>query len=353
MKNNIAKIIVYAAAVFSAAVFTVSRLPVLPDAFLDMSYVGQERKGTLGDLYFMCRADYFKIPTPEFVDNFGISSRNGGLNEADILVFGDSYFGGSRVFKNFPEMIQDSFGVNVHFERESMPLKSLADYKPVSHKKRLFLYEATERRILEDFKNKHDIYTEKRKLFSNILNSVVPKTIELNYLYLLQNSVLTSGIYSFVINLRFNAFGIISDLTPVYSKNPPFLFYYQNVNNKNTSFYYKFSEAELSRTADNIKSLSDKLKNDYNLEFLFMPVPSSYTINHRIVNQDEYNMFLPKLFAELDKRNVRYMNLYDIFLKSDKQLYYPTDTHWNEDGMKIAFGEFKKYYGSFVTEDKD
>jgi len=348
MKNKIAKIIVYVVAVFSAAVFTISRLSYLPESFLDMTYVEPERKGTLGDLYFMCRIDYFKIPTPEFAGNFGNSSRNSSLNDADILVFGDSYFGLTRVLKNFPDMIRDSLGLKVRFERQNMPLESLADYKPVSDKRKILLYEATDKRIFDDFKKKHEISTEKRKFLGNILNTVMPKKIELRYLYLLQNSVLTSKIYSFVMNLRFNALGLISDLTPVYSKNPPFLFYYQSVNKQNTSFYYRFSDGELSNTADNLKSLSDRLNDDYNLEFVFMPVPSSYTINHRIINQDEYNMLLPKLFAELDKRNVRYINLYDLFLKSEKLLYYPTDTHWNEEGMKIAFDEFKKYYSAFT-----
>jgi hypothetical protein len=55
-----------------------------------------------------------------------------------------------------------------------------------------------------------------------------------------------------------------------------------------------------------------------------------------MVDNHPYNNFLPRLYKELDKRHVRYVNLYHEFISSTDILYYGTDTHWNKKGVDRA-----------------
>ncbi len=341
MKDRILLILINIIAVFCSTIFILARLESLPAILSDQELIKSEKRGEFGDLYFMNRLDYFKTKLPDFEVSFNQSENNSPINEADILIFGDSYFASSRVLNNFPKMISDTFNVKVHSESETYPLTSISKNKYLGGKKKYLIYEATERRILEDFKNIHQSSSDERIIVRNLMSSIFPYNIESNYLYILQRSIISSKLYSFVMNFKFNTLGLISDITPIYSLDPPFLFYYQNVNSKNTSFYYRFTEEEMRRTADNIEELKKKLIEEYNLEMIFMPLPSSYTINHKIINNDSYNNLLPKLYQELNKRNVQYVNLYNKYIQSDKLLYYSTDTHWNEEGMRIAFNELK------------
>jgi hypothetical protein len=35
--------------------------------------------------------------------------------------------------------------------------------------------------------------------------------------------------------------------------------------------------------------------------------------------------------------------VYNLFMNSEKELYFPTDTHWNEEGVKLAVNELLRY----------
>lgn len=341
MREKRLLIIINIIALLCLAVFVFARFEKMPISFLDQEKLKSENIGEYGDLYYMCMVDYFKVKTPLLQSSFISSEKNYNANDADIIIFGDSYFASSRVLKNFPELIADSMNLKVHSESQSLPIRSLNNNKYIKGKRKYLIYEATERRILEDFKNTHKSLSESKQIFSNVLTKIVPYNLEFNYQYILQNSIISSKLYSFVMNTRYDLFGLISEITPVYSTNPIFLFYYQNVNNKNTSFYYRFTDKELTNVADNIQKLAIFLMEEYNLELIFLPIPSSYTINHKILNNDKYNNLLPRLHEELNKRNIKNINLYTKFIKSNKLLYFPTDTHWNDEGMKIAFIEVK------------
>ena len=74
----------------------------------------------------------------------------------------------------------------------------------------------------------------------------------------------------------------------------------------------------LKTYCDNIADLRDKLKEMYNLDMVFLPIPSKYTIYHKLINQDPYNNFLPRLYEGLDKRGVPTINLYDEYRQCDR-----------------------------------
>jgi hypothetical protein len=122
--------------------------------------------------------------------------------------------------------------------------------------------------------------------------------------------------------------------------NPPFLFYDEEVvRGKNTSFYYPHTDSLVAQIADNIALISETMKSRYNTDLLFMPIPNAYTLYHKFINNDTYDGFVPRLEDELEKRGVKTVKLYQKFLDSNDVLYFPTDSHWNAQGVGIALDE--------------
>ena len=50
---------------------------------------------------------------------------------------------------------------------------------------------------------------------------------------------------------------------------------------------------------------------------IFMPIPSKYTIYHKLMNNDEYNNFLPLLYEGLEKRGIPVVKLYEDYNKAE------------------------------------
>jgi hypothetical protein len=78
-------------------------------------------------------------------------------------------------------------------------------------------------------------------------------------------------------------------------------------------------------------------------------MPAKYTVYHGILNDDPYNQFLPRLYSGLEKRGVRYVNVYDAFMNSRDTLYYRTDSHWNQKGIDLAYALTVEY----ILEDPE
>ena len=142
-------------------------------------------------------------------------------------------------------------------------------------------------------------------------------------------------------------------MTPVYSLayETPWLFYYEQTNDEPTSFYYKHSQGEINTICDNIADLAEKLDEKYNMKMVFMPIPSKYTVYHDLLNNDEYNDFLPLLYKGLKERSITVINLYDEYINSDEILYYGTDTHWNRKGLDIAVNKTIKVIDSIQCKE--
>ncbi|MEO8167897.1 MAG: hypothetical protein ABI623_06600, partial [bacterium] len=165
---------------------------------------------------------------------------------------------------------------------------------------------------------------------------------EQNYQIFLTSSSITSPVVELYKTGVFHLMGEISGMTPVYSLHPPFLFYYEETNRDETSFYYNHSDSLISGIADNLEMLNETMQARFNTTLVFMPVPNKYTIYHKFVNNDPYDDFLPRLCNEVERRGVRTVRLYERFIGSKEILYFPTDSHWNAAGMNIALDETAK-----------
>ncbi len=99
---------------------------------------------------------------------------------------------------------------------------------------------------------------------------------------------------------------------------------------------YDFTSDEIESYASNLATLADNLKETFNLEMIFMAVPNKYTLYSGKVNNDLYKGFIPDLQDALDRKGVKYVDLYSNFSKASEVLYYGTDTHWNKLGVDRA-----------------
>lgn len=299
-----------------------------------------------GELYYFNFIKHFREQNlPKHNQKYRHSEKHPSLADADIVSFGDSFFDFTRM-TTFPEQLSDSTSLKVYYERFDLPLRSLFYNDYSNSEPKIFIYESAERFIPIRFHKPHR--TEFSKQNKNVIKDFAKKSIEttfpenaeLNYNMLLTRSYFTTHIYSFINTFKFDHLGYISKQTPVYilDEEEPWLFSYDQIYNGDMSFYYNHSQEEIDNYCDNIRLLANALKERYNFHMVFMPIPSKYTIYHKLLNEDEYNNFLPRMYEALEARNIPVIKLYDDFDNSEDLLYYPTDTHWTHEGLQIALG---------------
>lgn len=346
-KENILKWTIFIAGFFCLLFFVIVRWEKLNLRFIrpDMQY---------GDLYIQCNVDHFRIkknrvelPLKKYY------TRNAKkIDQSQYLLFGDSFCYYPQ--RAFPILFSDSVEELTYFGLSSYPLIYLKKSKKAHPKKRYLIYETVERSIHQVFNRPHVMNGRKAKpkqakkrksikpmqclssVFRPLNEEVFPRDMERNYAYFLDRSVFTNFLGRKLNTLRFNLFGYISDKTPVYSVNPPMLFYYQTVNEKPTAYCYSYTEKQIELYCDHIAMLYDTLKHYYNVEMIFMPVPSKVTIHGDLAGLKDYNRLLPRIYKKLDHKQIPYVNLYEPFSKAKGIIYHPSDTHWNRKGLNIA-----------------
>jgi hypothetical protein len=343
MKDRILHIVI-SVGFICLLIFTAIRIPSFFNMLVKEKVIPEYWENTpYGELYNFNRIEHFKEDLPPATIKYRYTPKQPEIKEADILTFGDSFFDFARI-TTFPERLGDTLNKRIYFARYDYPLNTLAQNNYPKGTQKLLIYETAERYIPVRFSKPQvntwvpDTRGVIRKSLANARDKLFIKDSEVRYSLLLTRSYLTEKLYAKVATLKFDMFGYIAETTPVYALNQPipWLFYYEEVNEDVTSFYYQHSEEDIARYCDNIADLRMKLKNEYNLDMVFMPVPCKYTVYHKFVNQHTYNNLLPRIYKGLEKRDVPFVRLYDDFINSKEILYYGTDTHWNPKGLDMA-----------------
>ena len=345
MKPKYLKLIIYISGFVCAYIFVAIRIHPMFNTILKEKVLPDYWENTQwGELYYFNYIKYFKEKDlPHCADKYRFTPKHPKLDEADVLTFGDSYFDFTRM-TTFPEQLGDSLNRKVYYARMDRPLRYLEENKYKKDERKILIYESAERYIPTRFTVPHhlqppvDHRNQIRRKIADVRDFIFPENTEQLYNVILTRSYFTNEIYSDIATVKFDAFKYIASTTPKYSLkyDIPWLFYYEQTNNEPTSFYYPFTDEEINTYCDNIADLARKLDEKYNLEMVFMPIPSKYTIYHKLINNDEYNNFLPRLCHGLEQRNIPCVDVYNDFMSSDQVLYYGTDTHWNQNGLKIA-----------------
>jgi hypothetical protein len=346
-KNKRLLIVFYLVGAMSLVLFTITKSAYLMDK-LTIS-------GTpYGNLYKNCRVDVFKIPkepTKPPPDTYNRTP----IDDCDIIVIGDSFVSSCPGHYYYGVELSQRMNVPV-FQLEIKPdLFYELNRSGISYveKERLFLFESGESGIIKNFSALPDLRPvriepaddetlpfKEDSFFLKIRKRWFVGT-EKNYSYFIKNNIIIESLVDRYYSFLFHRFGIISDLTPVYSLDPPMLFESRVLGRQITSYYYPHTDRLIRRLADNIKTVSDSLKVLYNVRFIFMGIPDKYTLYHTFVNDDPYDNYLPRLNRALKDRGIPVVDLYEPFKTqhSTKILYHPSDNHWVSEGVEIALQE--------------
>lgn len=307
-----------------------------------------------GDLYQLNLIDNFRIPVDPRIDQYQFNEKHPAIEEADLFVFGDSFLDHPRQ-KGIPELIMDSLGLKVFYESHYLSPLYMVDLIGVNKsKRRVIIMEVVERylstiditppdkeEIVKDHhkqeSNSTNIYDGMGKYIDPITMFIFPKNPDKSYEFLFKRAKYLNRINSWINTLRFNYFGYMNEMTPVFSKSPPFLFYHETVDDSKYSYFHFHSDDEVEKIADNIEFIRNYLLENYNLDFVLFPIPNKMTIHHDLVTDIPYDNFLPRVYRELEWRDIPVIKIYNEFKNSSEVLYYPTDTHWNTRGMNIGY----------------
>jgi len=299
-----------------------------------------------GDLYYNNYISHFKEDFPTPLRKYRLSDKNPAVTDADILTFGDSFFDFSFI-KTLPERLSDTLGQKVFSFVTQDPTQSnpfcILNHGayPKKSNPKYVIFETIERNIPVKFSQSYDLRCTQKVSRKNpyfaFKDFLFNHNSEQLYALFLKRGYVINHIYSYFVTRRFDLFGYISPMTDKYKlQEVPWLFYAKEYNSEPGGFYYLYTDEELNTYADNISLLSRNFKSQYDLDLIFMTVPNKYSIYHTMVNNDCYNDFLPRLYTELEKRGVIYIDLYHEYKSSTDTFYYGTDTHWNKKGVDKA-----------------
>lgn len=332
LKARILRGVIYLAGVVAFGIFVLARIgqPVaLKDTHLE----------TTGDLNAITTATHFQESLPPAETFADAIANSAPLESADILVFGDSFFWHTRGKKSVPQQLAELTGKQVWYGGRFNPYDRLKEIEERPEKAKVVVMELVERSIplvLDRYKDEKQLKSNFLPFdWSSIKNTYFPRDIEKRYRAVLNNNKATAPVSRFLSDLQYDLFSMVSMQTPVFKDDPAWLFYAPTVNDAPSSFYYQHSPEALEEMCDFFERIRTGLKEDFGLEFIFVPVPNKYTIYHDELNDDPYNELLPQLYDCFAQRDIPTLELYRPFLNSKVPLYYRSDSHTNQNGNDL------------------
>lgn len=333
----------------AACLYTFIAIRVSPEMMnsilLHKTYPEYEDSTKYGELFLFSKVFDFKKELDPAGRKFRFSSDHASVHEAKILTFGDSNFDHSR-YTIIPERLHLDFDVPVYFNRYNAPhwsnvLSILNSYNYQEETPKLVVLESAERYIHTRFYEPQKIIDSKgdqkgmAEIAKSMRDQLFNKKAEYLYTLVLKRSYFTDWLNSAFSTLKFKITGGISSMTPKYYLGEEnILFYSESIDH----FEYDYSEKEIETICDNIQSLAKELKQQHQMDFIFMAVPEKYTIYHHLITNEQYHDFLPRIHEGLKKRGVAYIDVYSEYMRNNKSQLYPSnDSHWNQKGLDIAY----------------
>lgn len=238
--------------------------------FLGKPFLLKESDITLGgykygDLYRMSRVSIYKellaysIPPPE----------TGNINDADILIIGDSFFESALGDFDFQQALGIKSKMRIYdiskisVDAVKSPLVFLNEQNIDKTKQRTLILESSERlslsRAIDYDKETKPLY-EPPRIIVNMIKDVFFYT-DVNYFF--RNNFLIDDAVNFTSDFSFTYFRQINNNIGAYSIYPNFLFY------KEDTDFRKIikTEEEINETANKIEALNQKLGR-YNIKLI-------------------------------------------------------------------------------------
>jgi SGNH hydrolase-like domain, acetyltransferase AlgX len=365
VKATALKALLLALGIGAGAFFLITKLPRAFDWTLHPGAKGDVC--IYGDLYRDAKIKAFKprqpLSSPRLPPG-GIDHPSAEtVNHTSNFLFGDSF----AIFECGGEALGKQLAAELHapvltlgYYEYPNPLTFLGAYRE-RHLPCVLVFEVVERQIdwrfhdrfpikgvVCDSKNKHfRSVTPDEPWYRQVYNALFEDTAQ-KHEYLFKNSLLTFPLLEWWNTLCFDTAGLAPSLVPLYSSKPPLLFAKTEVD----TFFEPHTDEMIDRLAGNIAQLARDLREEYNCELILSPVPDKLTVYCSRVTQYHYDGYLPRLSAALRARGVRTVELLPRFQSAKDLLYFPTDTHWNERGVRIAVEEVVKAWPGLTSSNR-
>lgn len=310
-----------------------------------------------GDLYEISKLWRFKDKL--YVNN--TPYQNPKIEEANIITLGDSFLETNYETMRLPHLIAEESGKKVyHLSRNDFlkygdnPIEYLRkiNYKKTKEKKYLLL-ETSERYALERSSTIVESISANTNKVEGMSASNVPKDIsskvkgfiDPNSLqYLFYNNWLIAPFNNLGKNFRYEALKEIDDRTPKYSKDPEMLFYIEDINFNNLDI----SDEIVNIYANNIKLIRDYILKEYNLELIYVIMPTKYSVYGKYTeNYKPYNNLIPRAVEVMKKYKINTFDSYTLYTETEKNskelLYYKGDSHFTKKGKDLVLKEVLKF----------
>jgi hypothetical protein len=307
-----------------------------------------------GDLYELSKLKDFK-------DKLLVVKKDStakDIQDADIIAMGDSFFETNYETPKISYELERLTEKKVfHVKREDSascndnPLAYLDKIGYVKGSKKYLVLETVERYALgRSVTYQTTTYTKSSAALdktAKIKNFFKPASLQ----YFFYNNWLIAPFNYAAKNFRYKVLDESGSSTPIYSKNPKMLFYYEDVNFNNQ----KVPEEIISIMANNVKFLRDTLKEKYNIELIYSILPTKYSIYGKYTsNYTAYNNFAPQAYKALLKHNINTFDAYTLYTKENNieedLLYYKGDSHFTPRGKTIVIQELLKLLSSAMNK---
>ncbi len=324
---------------------------------------------TYGDLYRYAEVG----PLPRPIKMMNDATSDAGINDAQVLMFGDSFTTYGMDSRPLPFELEKASGIKT-FNAGAADFW-LTDYlgshafDPQHHQAKVAVVETVERNIFRNLD---------KDGFSGPLDGTEPASFgQANIDQAVRGSPLLVTLRSWVSGafyqglgqaeveyfikrnrfvdpfrrwlkeIAFRYFGDLDTNIGAYSSAHQMFFYRDEVEFARDAA--KLTQAEMDRLADRIDMAGKTLREKYGLKMVLAVMPDKYTVyRDYLPDVESYDGFLPQLQAALKKRGVDYIDMYSVERqmhaeRPDLLLYYPSDTHYNVIGKKLLIDRLKDY----------
>jgi hypothetical protein len=319
--------------------------------------IGRYYKGDLFEMARLWRFEEKIVPNWDGYENDGLD-----IGDADIITMGDSFFEANYDTPPVSYQLGELTEKKV-YNVDRKDFKDCGD-NPLAYLDKINYKKGTAKYLILEVVERYALDTSTRYQYTNykdyikfsgdaVQNKAAAKkdvTADIkgfidttNLQYFFYNNRLISPLYEVGKNFRFEALGEIDSRTPIYTKKPSMLFYYEDVDFNKTNTEKKY----VDMMAFNIQLLGKILKQKYGLELIYVIMPTKYSIYGKYHEDFKgYNNFIPSVIDSLQNLKVNTFDTYSVYsnaLDIDKDfLYYSADTHFTPRGKRIVVDEIIK-----------
>lgn len=259
-----------------------------------------------------------------YTDAYGYRNRD---TKSDVLLIGDSNITGAKLSQEetLAEVLERQIHKDVYSFAPATMNRFLATDRFQETPPELVIVSSIERRIPElPAVGENGINSRVRNFTGNLINS----SSFLTWLAVTADRISKLGLYHKTLATIERKLGNRSYI----SYNNEF-FIEGEIANRD------FSDQEIQQIADVLEGYKAALQ-ERGIKFLFLPIPNKENIYYEMLPSKKKPDFLPRLLAELHKRNVDVVNMQPVFeqLHQEKKvaLYPADDAHWNSVAVEVA-----------------